>query len=104
MSEHPGVPLLEVTDVATGFQTVRGLVRAVDGVSFALARGRTLGIVGESGSGKTVLSRSIMGLLPHKGVVRSGSIRFDGTEIGDATRRRCASSGATRWRWCSRTR
>ena len=44
-----------------------------------------LGIVGESGSGKTVLSRSIMGLLPKKGVVRHGSIQFEGTEIGDAT-------------------
>jgi oligopeptide/dipeptide ABC transporter ATP-binding protein len=85
VSEHPGVPLLEVTDVATGFETARGLVRSVDGVSFSLERGRTIGIVGESGSGKTVLSRSIMGLLPHKGVVRSGSIRFDGTEIGEAS-------------------
>ena len=85
MSEHPGVPLLEVTDLATGFETARGLVRSVDGVSFSLERGHTIGIVGESGSGKTVLSRSVMGLLPHKGVVRSGSIRFDGTEIGEAS-------------------
>ncbi len=77
--------LLEVTDVATYFDTDRGLVHAVDGVSFTLERGRTLGIVGESGSGKTVLSRSIMGLLPKKGVVRKGSIRFDGVEIGQAT-------------------
>jgi peptide/nickel transport system ATP-binding protein len=77
--------LLEVTDVATSFDTDRGLVHAVDGVSFTLERGRTLGIVGESGSGKTVLSRSIMGLLPKKGVVRSGSIRFDGVEIGQST-------------------
>jgi peptide/nickel transport system ATP-binding protein len=46
-----------------------------------LAAGRTLGIVGESGSGKTVLSRSIMGLLPKRGVVREGSVRFEGTEI-----------------------
>ena len=50
---------------------------------FSLERGRTLGIVGESGSGKTVLSRSIMGLLPKRGVVRHGSIRFEGEEIGD---------------------
>jgi len=85
VSEHPGVPLLEVTDLATGFETARGLVRSVDGVSFSLERGHTIGIVGESGSGKTVLSRSVMGLLPHKGVVRSGSIRFDGTEIGEAS-------------------
>ena len=72
-----------VEDVATHFDTDRGLVRAVDGVSFTLERGKTLGIVGESGSGKTVLSRSIMGLLPKKGVVRHGSIRFEGTEIGN---------------------
>jgi peptide/nickel transport system ATP-binding protein len=80
----PGTPLLEVVDVATHFDTDRGLVRAVDGVSFTLERGRTVGIVGESGSGKTVLSRSIMGLLPKKGVVRHGSIKFEGTEIGAA--------------------
>jgi oligopeptide/dipeptide ABC transporter ATP-binding protein len=80
----PETPLLAVSDVATHFETDRGLVRAVDGVSFTLERGRTLGIVGESGSGKTVLVRSIMGLLPKHGVVRQGSIRFDGREIADA--------------------
>jgi peptide/nickel transport system ATP-binding protein len=77
--------LLEVTDVSTFFDTDRGLVHAVDGVSFTLERGRTVGIVGESGSGKTVLSRSIMGLLPKHGVVRSGSITFEGAEIGAAS-------------------
>jgi oligopeptide/dipeptide ABC transporter ATP-binding protein len=75
-------PLLEVADVKTHFKTGRGLVRAVDGVSFSLERGRTLGIVGESGSGKTVLSRSIMGLLPKKNVVREGSIRFEDRDMG----------------------
>jgi peptide/nickel transport system ATP-binding protein len=80
-----GEALLEVTDVATFFDTERGFVHAVDGVSFTLERGRTLGIVGESGSGKTVLSRSIMGLLPKSNVVRQGSIMFDGEEIGSAT-------------------
>jgi oligopeptide/dipeptide ABC transporter ATP-binding protein len=75
--------LLDVVDVSTTFDTDRGLVHAVDGVSFTLDRGRTLGIVGESGSGKTVLSRSIMGLLPKRGVVRSGSIKFDAVEIGN---------------------
>ena len=57
----------ELTDVKTHFRTRRGLVRAVDGVSLTLERGKSLGIVGESGSGKTILSRSIMGLLPTKG-------------------------------------
>ena len=76
-------PLLEVEDLRTHFRTPRGRVRAVDGVSFTLERGRTLGIVGESGSGKTVLSRSIMGLLPRSNVERSGTIRYEGTDISD---------------------
>jgi peptide/nickel transport system ATP-binding protein len=76
-------PLLEVSEVQTFFKTPRGLVRAVDGVSLTLERGKTIGIVGESGSGKSVLSRSIMGLLPNN-VVRHGSIKFEGREIGSA--------------------
>ncbi|MEY2591639.1 MAG: peptide/nickel transport system ATP-binding protein [Acidimicrobiaceae bacterium] len=73
--------LLEVTDLHTSFKTPRGLARAVNGVSFVLERGKTLGIVGESGSGKSVLSRSIMGLLPKHNVVREGSVRYKGEEI-----------------------
>ena len=80
-------PLLELVDVKTHFKTHRGLVRAVDGVSFSLDRGKALGIVGESGSGKTILSRSIMGLLPSKGTIREGSIRFEGKEIGNLDRK-----------------
>ncbi|HEX4493354.1 MAG TPA: ABC transporter ATP-binding protein [Acidimicrobiia bacterium] len=80
-------PLLEVHNVITHFKTGRGVVRAVDGVSFSLERGKTLGIVGESGSGKSVLSKSIMGLLPKRNVVRGGSIKFEGREIGAATPR-----------------
>jgi peptide/nickel transport system ATP-binding protein len=76
-------PLLEVDGVKTYFKTPRGLVRAVEGVSLTLERGKTIGIVGESGSGKSVLSRSIMGLLPNN-VVREGSIKFEGREIGKA--------------------
>lgn len=75
--------LLEVGDLHTHFDTPRGRVRAVDGVSLSLERGRALGIVGESGSGKTVLSRSIMGLLPRRGLHRHGSVRFEGREIQD---------------------
>jgi peptide/nickel transport system ATP-binding protein len=73
--------LLEVRDLKTHFITPRGRVRAVDGVSFSLARGRTIGIVGESGSGKTVLSRSVMNLLPRNNVVRSGTVMFEGRDI-----------------------
>jgi oligopeptide/dipeptide ABC transporter ATP-binding protein len=74
-------PLLEVEDMRTSFRTRRGVVRAVDGVSLSLGRGRTLGVVGESGSGKTVLSRSIMGLLPGSNVERSGAVRFAGHDL-----------------------
>jgi peptide/nickel transport system ATP-binding protein len=81
MSMTGDPPLLEVRDLRTGIVTERGTVRAVDGVSFTLARGRTLGVVGESGAGKTMLARSIMGLLPARGVVRQGSVRLDGEEL-----------------------
>ena len=74
-------PLLEVSDLKTYFRTERGTVKAVDGVSFSLQRGQSLGIVGESGSGKTVLSRSIMGLLGRNNLIREGSIEFDGQEL-----------------------
>ena len=73
--------LLEVSDLITHFRTPRGVVRAVDGVSFSLDRGQTLGVVGESGSGKTVLARSVMGLLGGKSLIREGSIKFEGQEL-----------------------
>jgi peptide/nickel transport system ATP-binding protein len=84
-----GTGLLEVTDLHTHFHTPRGVVRAVDGVSFTLDRGRTLGLVGESGCGKSVLSRSVMGLLPST-ARRSGEVLFAGARIdglGDAALR-----------------
>jgi len=74
-------PLLEVRDLSTSFRTEHGTVHAVDEVSFILERGQTLGVVGESGSGKTVLSRSVMGLLPKRNVIREGSVLYEGTEI-----------------------
>ena len=56
--------LLEVNDLKTHFFTREGVVQAVDGVSFSLEKGKTLGIVGESGCGKSVTALSIMGLIP----------------------------------------
>jgi peptide/nickel transport system ATP-binding protein len=78
-------PLLVVDDFITHFDTPGGLVRAVDGVSFSLERGKTLGVVGESGSGKTVLSRSVMGLLTARNVVREGSATYNGQELVGAS-------------------
>jgi oligopeptide/dipeptide ABC transporter ATP-binding protein len=73
--------LLEVEDLSVTFSGDEGLVRAVEGVSFVLERGRTLGVVGESGCGKSVTALAIMGLLPAKGALRTGRVRFDGTEL-----------------------
>ncbi len=74
-------PLLDVIDLRTHFQVEGGIVKAVDGVSFTLDRGKTLGIVGESGSGKTVLSRSIMRLTTGSNVITTGEVRYDGRDL-----------------------
>ena len=76
-------PLLDVTGLRTAFDTPRGRVRAVDGVSFGLERGRTLAIVGESGSGKSVLIRSVLGLLP-EAAERSGRVHLAGRDLTGA--------------------
>jgi oligopeptide transport system ATP-binding protein len=76
------VPLLEVSDLRTYFHTRQGTVQAVDGVSFSVEKGRTLGIVGESGCGKSVTALSIMGLIPRPPArIESGSVVFDGSDL-----------------------
>jgi oligopeptide/dipeptide ABC transporter ATP-binding protein len=76
------VALLEISDLRTYFFTRQGVVQAVDGVSFSLERGRTLGIVGESGCGKSVTALSIMGLIPKPPAkITSGSIVFEGRDL-----------------------
>jgi peptide/nickel transport system ATP-binding protein len=75
-------PLLEVDELRTYFFAEDGVTRAVDGVSFALASGETLGIVGESGCGKSVTALSIMRLLPRRaGRTIGGAVRFQGTDL-----------------------
>ncbi len=87
-SDDARAPLLEVTDLQTHFADPQGavsriarrrpgVVRAVDGVSFSVMRGETLGLVGESGSGKSTLARTVMGLIPATG----GSAKLDGREL-----------------------
>ena len=76
-----GATLLEVQDLQTHFRTRSGVVRAVDGVSFALERGGSLGIVGESGSGKTVTSLSIMRLLEPPGFIAGGRVLLQGRDM-----------------------
>jgi oligopeptide/dipeptide ABC transporter ATP-binding protein len=75
------VALLEVSDLRTHFKTREGEVHAVDGVSFELDSGQTLGIVGESGCGKSVTAQSIMGLIQPPGKIIGGSVMFDGREM-----------------------
>ena len=73
-------PALQIDQLEVDFRTKDGVVHAVRGIDFALARGEVLGIVGESGSGKSVTALATMGLLPRSAEVR-GSIRFQGREL-----------------------
>ncbi|CAN1487239.1 COG1123 ATPase components of various ABC-type transport systems, contain duplicated ATPase [Burkholderiaceae bacterium] len=74
-------PLLEVKDLVVEFPSRRGVLRALDGVSFSVAAGEVLGVVGESGAGKSLTGASIIGLLEPPGRIASGSIWFDGQRI-----------------------
>jgi len=76
-------PLLSVEGLRTQFATSAGVVRAVDGLSFAIDRGEVLGLVGESGCGKSVTSLSIMRLVPPPGAIVGGRIRLDGDDLLD---------------------
>jgi peptide/nickel transport system ATP-binding protein len=76
--------LLQVKDLVTSFKTDRGIIRAVDGISFDIRKGQTVGLVGESGCGKSVTSLSILRLIQSPpGFVERGSINFDGKNILD---------------------
>ena len=80
--------LLEVQDLQTYFRTDDGIVKAVDGVSFSIEKGQTLGIVGESGSGKSVTCLTIMGLNAKRNSVTSGQALFNGEDLLKASNRR----------------
>jgi peptide/nickel transport system ATP-binding protein len=74
-------PVLSVKNLSTHFLTRGGVVKAVDGVSFDLARGEIMGLVGESGSGKTVTGFSLIGLVDAPGRIVEGSVKLNGTEL-----------------------
>ena len=92
MSESPGSnPLLAVDDLRVEFWTDRGTIYAVNGVSFEISAGQTLGIVGESGCGKSVTSLALLGILPRAGRVAGGTAHFEGrnlVELSDREMRR----------------
>ena len=89
MSTHSSssAPLLEIDSLRTWFDTLSGTVRAVDGVSFTVQAGQTLGVVGESGCGKSVTALSILRLLPTPPARHLGAIRYRGTNLLDFSER-----------------
>ncbi|MCF2531873.1 ABC transporter ATP-binding protein [Yinghuangia soli] len=84
----PAEPLLDVADLKVRFRTEDGIVKAVDGLTFRLERGRTLGIVGESGSGKSVTNLALLGLHNPARSTIEGRARFDGIDLIGAPERR----------------
>lgn len=82
---HSG-PLLQVSNLETHFTTDRGILKAVDDISFELDYGQTIGIVGESGSGKSVTVRSIMNILPRNVGYQAGDVIFEGRDIQHLSR------------------
>ncbi len=96
-------PLLDVRDLRVVFQQDGKEFEAVRGISFSVARGRTLAIVGESGSGKSVTAMSILRLLPPAAVV-SATALLKGEDILKLSERRCAAFAAPRSRWSFRSR
>ena len=80
MEKNPGA-LLEVDQLRTHFDTLNGTVRSVDGVSFSLKAGETLGVVGESGCGKSVTALSVLRLVPSPPARHSGEVRYRGTNL-----------------------
>ncbi len=83
--------LLKVTDLHTSFFTPAGEVKAVNGISFSLDKGKVLGIVGESGSGKSVTAYSVLQILSSPGEIVSGSIKFKGEELVGADKEKMSS-------------
>jgi len=85
LPDTSSAPLLEVSDLAVHLPTRDGVVKAVDGVSYTLNAGETLGIVGESGSGKSVSCLTMLGLINRDSAQISGRVIYDGSDLLEAT-------------------
>src|SRR6187455_3259668 len=83
----PAVPLLDIKDLTVEFSTRRGIVKAVQHIDIAVAKGETLAIVGESGSGKSVTSYAVMRILDRAGRIAEGSVTFSGIDVRKAGER-----------------
>jgi peptide/nickel transport system ATP-binding protein len=95
----PTPPVLSVRDLRTYFHTDAGTARSVDGISFDVHAGETLGIVGESGCGKSVTALSILRLIRPPGEIEPGSqVLFDGRDLITRPSASCAASAAPAWR------
>ena len=95
--------LLTVKDLQVEFHTRDGVVRAVNGVTFALERGKVLALLGESGSGKSVTMRSLVRLLPKPRTRMAGEITLKGQTCMPSPRERCKTCAAASSLWCFRS-
>ncbi|MEA2595430.1 MAG: hypothetical protein QOF01_1899 [Thermomicrobiales bacterium] len=95
VAHQDSVPLLEVENLEVHYNTRRGVMKAVDGISFSLKPGRHLGLIGESGCGKTTTGRALLRVLPRNGHISGGEIRFKGRDL---VRVKDAEMRRLRWR------
>ena len=94
-----GEVILQVKDLKTYFNTDEGIVKAVDGITFDLHKGETMGIVGESGSGKSVTNLSIMNLIPNPpGKIVGGEVFFHGEDLLKLNESKFKKSAGTKYR------
>ncbi len=88
-------PVLSVRNLQVEFATRRSVLRAIDGISFDIAKGEVLGVVGESGAGKSVTGLAVIGLIDPPGRIAGGEIHLSGLRIDNLPPEECAASGAS---------